>query len=517
MENKIPPKIAVIDFETDPFEFGKIPTPFCAGFYDGENYIDFWGEKCVEELVFHIHSLKDEHIIYAHNGGKFDFLYILQYFHAKILIINGRIVKGFIGKQEMRDSYAAIPIALSAYKKDDFDYDKNKKENREKFKDEILAYQKNDCIYTHELIKAFCLEFDYKLTIGGASMEKFKQFHTVQYLKGKWQDDDLRPYYYGGRVECFKTGIVKQKIKIFDVNSMYPFVMKNYLHPTTNDFSIARRITKATCFVTCIGKNYGAFPRRLENGRLDFNQEYGEFNVTIHEFETALETGTFVCDKIIKVYEDFERRSFDNFVDYYFDARKTAKLKGDKIHDIFYKLILNSAYGKFATDPEDHRDAIINRGELMPEPWVLGWENQGFCIWEKPAIRKYYLNVGTAASITGAARAVLLLGLSRAKDIIYCDTDSIICSDLDCEKSETALGAWKLEGEGDWAAIGGKKMYAIFDGKSCIKQASKGARLNPNDIIDVANGETVEYENPVPAFKLDGVHKFTKRRIKATN
>jgi hypothetical protein len=514
---KSPERIAVIDTETDPFAYGVIPKPFSAGFYNGEIYVDFWGDNCIEELIYFLDSLEERYIIYAHNGGKFDFLFMLKYFSKKLLIINGRIVKGNIGKHEMRDSYAALPIPLSGYQKDVFDYDKMLVKNREKNKEEILHYQKNDCIYLYELISTFCHEFDYALTVGGAAMEKFKTFHEVQNLRGKWQDDELRPYYYGGRVQCFKTGIVKQPLKIYDVNSMYPDAMKRFKHPITNDFSNARRITKHTCFVTVEGKNYGAFPRRLENGRLDFTCDDGVFNVSIHEFEAALETGTFKPQKIIKTFEDFDAMTFDNFVDYFYDARNQAKRNKDKIHDIFYKLILNSAYGKFAQNPEDFKDAIINEGDLMPEPWVLAHENMGYTIWEKPANRKYFLNVATAASITGAARSTLLRGLSKAKDIVYCDTDSIICSAMDCEVSETELGAWKLEGEGVSAAIAGKKMYAIFDASGkCIKQASKGARLKPEQIINVATGDTVEYENPVPAFKLDGIHKFTKRRIKAT-
>ena len=68
-------RIAVIDFETDPFLYDRVPEPFSAGFYDGETYIDFWGDDCADQLICYLESRKDNLIIYAHNGGKFDFYY----------------------------------------------------------------------------------------------------------------------------------------------------------------------------------------------------------------------------------------------------------------------------------------------------------------------------------------------------------------------------------------------------------------------------------------------------------
>ena len=44
-------KIATMDFETDPFKFGREPEPFCAGIFDGEVYRQFWGSECVINIV----------------------------------------------------------------------------------------------------------------------------------------------------------------------------------------------------------------------------------------------------------------------------------------------------------------------------------------------------------------------------------------------------------------------------------------------------------------------------------
>ena len=108
-------KIAVIDAETDPFKFGRVPKPFCWGFYDGDIYKQFWGNSlidCTVLLLDYLESRKDELIIYAHNGGKFDFLFFIEKLVGKIRIVNGRILEAHLGIHTLRDSYAILPISL---------------------------------------------------------------------------------------------------------------------------------------------------------------------------------------------------------------------------------------------------------------------------------------------------------------------------------------------------------------------------------------------------------------------
>jgi hypothetical protein len=72
-------KLAVIDAETDPFRYGRKPEAFAWGFYDGETYVDFWGADSTLKLMNYIAALREPHVIYAHNGGKFDFFYLLPW------------------------------------------------------------------------------------------------------------------------------------------------------------------------------------------------------------------------------------------------------------------------------------------------------------------------------------------------------------------------------------------------------------------------------------------------------
>lgn len=521
---------ATLDLETDPFEHGKVPKPFASGFYDGEVFISFWGPDCVARIIEAIQDrarrLKCRYLVYAHNGGKFDFFYMMPWFAGDLRIVNSRIIQASIGPHEFRDSYAIMPFALKEYDKLSIDMKKLRADVREQNKEEILVYLKRDCTSLHELVVAFHAEFGDNLTIGGSALKQLKKRHPFKSGSATFDAKFRTDFYFGGRVQVFKAGIIRMPLAIYDVNSMYPYVMANCLHPigTAADVEVSKKIRKNTCFVVAEGKNYGAFCSRTENGSLNFTRDVGRFCTTIHEWNAAEETGTFQAARIIKTYGFDDRVTFDEFVLHFYNQRKLAKYAGDKIHALFYKYVLNSSYGKFAQNPTNYRDyKIAPRTEAMPEPWLPEYTTDEYIIWAKPTESKHYYNICTGASITGASRAVLLRGLQDADTPIYCDTDSIICKSLrTMAVDDTALGSWKLEGMGSVAAICGKKLYAVwkegtlFGEKVCIKKAHKGAVLTPEEIWRIAEGEVITAVNPVPKFKMDGQHQFVTRNIRRT-
>src|SRR5262249_6368885 len=103
------------------------------------------------------------------------------------------------------------------------------------------------------------------------------------------------------------------------------------------------------------------------------------------------------------------RDTFDQFVTHFYVARKAAIESGDKILSLFYKFILNSTYGKFAQNPENFCEYCVTPWAPMPKPWVMHSIVVGkYIIWAKPVEHMRYYNIATAASITGAARSVLM-------------------------------------------------------------------------------------------------------------
>lgn len=513
-------QLATLDLETDPFEHGKVPKPFCAGFYDGSKFLYEWGANCVARIVNKIISLKEAFLIYAHNGGKFDFFYFLPHLSGSMRIVNGRIIQAFLGESEVRDSYAIMPFPLKAFEKDQIDYQLMQANVRERHREEIIKYLRKDCTALHKLVVAFHGEFGDNLTVGGTALKQLRKRHPFQCGGEKHDERFRKEFYFGGRVQVFKAGITHMSpISIYDVNSMYPHVMATDLHPVGTVSILDKKVRKNTCFVVAEGENYGAFPRRSEDGSLDFTAPNGRFSTTIHEWNAAEHTGTFRPKRIIKTIGFDARITFDEFVSHYYSERKLAKSRGDKIHTLFYKFVLNSSYGKFAQNPENFSDfEITERGRLLdPAIWTPAYLTDQYTIWSRPTDVKNYYNICTGASITGAARALLLKGLADADTPLYCDTDSIICRSLRSMAVDSdTLGDWKLEGVGTRAAICGKKLYAIFDNETCIKKAHKGALLTSEQIERIAKGEVIRCENPVPAFKFNGQHQFVTRRIRRT-
>lgn len=519
-------RIATIDAETDPFLFNRVPKPFAWGFWDGKRYVDFWGDDSTKALIEFLEDYPEPLLIYAHNGGRFDFMFFVEKLCGKIRIVNGRILEAQIGKHTVRDSYGILPIPLSKLGagKMSIDYKLMERDVRNEHKQEIRTYLKADCVALYDVCEAFLEQFGDILTIGSAAMREFKKYHKFENAS-KGFDKFHRNYYFGGRCQCFETGIIETPIKVFDINSAYPDAMDKKMHPVGNESDTGTKITKETMFVCWRGLNFNAVPMRMPYG-LDFSINEGLFWSTIHEFEAGLEMKLIVPHKIMHTVDFKKRMAFSDFVQYFYEARKIAKKTGNKFLEIFYKLILNSAYGKFAQDPEKYVDSIIlSWGQIPDEEYSLEYRHDQYAIWSKPAASFAYFNVATAASITGAVRATLLHGIANSTRPLYCDTDSIFCTDMVGVKDDNNLGAWKEEAQGNVIAIAGKKMYALLDttrpdvwsdkeqrmvDDTLIKKASKGVNLHHQAISNIARGDTVETRNDAPTFKLGQKVTFDK-------
>jgi DNA polymerase type B, organellar and viral len=578
----IPGRIAIFDTETDPFAKHRIVKPFAAGFYlpDTGEYYDFWDEQAGEgnrTVIDQFFEFLDANYsgekltIYCHNGGNFDFYFMLDHFKRgmKPLIINGRLARIYMGNHEFRDSYSAIPIALDKYKKTAIDYAKFERPVREGNRAEIRAYLKDDCVFLSELLVPWLKEQGDKLTMASVALPRLLERHGVQ-LMFNVTDKQFRPYYFGGRVECFETGITFDDWRIYDVNSMYPYVMAKYQHPVSAIPVAQDDIDEHTNFAHIRATSKGALPMRTKSGGLAFPHGTYDFFACIHEIKAGLETGTLEIHKVYVAWRFGETTDFNDFVQYYYAVRLEAKARwkasGEtdyraKAMDLWAKLILNSAYGKLAQDPSKYKNFIFDpyttpsplfcevctdgkcstcspgpgkRATTSPDGWTIHAVRNGANMWSRPQVRgqhnhRGYFNVATAASITSAARAELWRGIQTADRPIYCDTDSIICRGLPANLDPQELGAWKLEAGGNIAAIGGKKLYAVFmtdpaaDYQGCgghsyeVKRASKGVRLTAEDIAKVAAGAVIEYEPDVPKFDLEGGAVFQSRTIKATS
>lgn len=520
-------EIWAADCETDPFKAGRIPKPFIWGCYNGSEYHEF---NTTDDFISFI-SERDC-IVYAHNGGKFDWHYCLHALSAfdPIMVIAGRLAKFNIGAAECRDSYNIIPIPLRVWNKDDFDYtileeeERNKPENKKK----ISEYLKSDCVNLFDMVTNYIDRYGLNLTQAGAAMKTWQKMsdkkapETSQAFYNEFSD-----YYYGGRVECFKSGIIEHDFEVIDINSAYPFAMK-HAHPWGAATVISEALPNSRAyteraFIRLKGVSRGALPFRTDTGLSFPNDDIErEYFITGWEFLAAIETHTLYNWEIISVTRFLDSVEFNDYVDHFYQMKSEAKEKKDNASYIFAKLFLNSLYGKFAANPEKYDEYMVVKPQHIEAAECEGYgfsaELGQWALVSKPLEedKHRFYNVATAASITGFVRAYMWRAICSVDTPLYCDTDSIACyNTAELELDPEKLGAWDVEAKCDHGAIAGKKLYAFHDRETGkYKTASKGVRLTAEQIIKVAEGETVKHEPENPSYSLKRGIKFISREIR---
>lgn len=585
--------IAVLDLETDPFDDeGTQILPFCGEIYSEKfGSVVIWEDdpkRFYDKLYDAIESLPDSYTIYAHNGGKFDFCYLMHKLRGQVKFKGRAIMAAKIGSHELRDSLHIIPEKLSSWKKDTFDYAKLHKSCRHQNRKEILAYLHNDCIYLYDIVKSFILEFGFKISIGQAAFSELKKSYKVKSVS-EHTDEFVRRYFFGGRVECFagQKHFISQPwekpFRMYDVNSMYPYCMASFNHPVGNEYNWRRgTISEDTIFVDVECNNYGALVRRLDDGETGAPKfgERARFLTTIWEFNAALKYDLIDNIDMIGVVDNCERSDFSKFIVPLYNRREQTKkiireLKKLNPTDyfllpeyektlkenLFLKYLLNNAFGKFAQNPRRFKEYYYTDLDKCPDDEWMSFlkgadddtihkygmpveRGDDFAIWSKPSPSRRFNNVGTAASITGASRAILLHALQGALDPVYCDTDCLIARELSgVEIDASKLGAWDIEETYDEIIIAGKKLYAAKiqgiadDHEKRIKARCKGSPLTGEErdpitrqkrsqlainvetwdnYQNLISGKEISKVNKTPTFTRSGDQYFMRRRIRAT-
>lgn len=587
--------IAVLDMETDPFNnvTREEIFPFLAVIYSDQFApIIIWEEDnalFVDRLIREIEGLSDCYTIYAHNGGKFDYMFLVKRLRGKVKFKGRGIMSCRIGNHELRDSFHIIPERLANWKKDDFDYSQLAKGRRGHFRENTIRYCISDCRYLLQIVRKFVDEFGFKLSIGQAALSKLNEHYKVERL-GELLDGKLRGvstdrrdkerygksngqgYFFGGRVACLAgQGHFIGPYKLFDVNSMYPYVMAYVLHPIGNNYSFVEgdAPTENTAFLKLRCNNNGVLVSKTADGETTTGVDHGIFYTTIHEYNTALELGLISDVEILRLINCDKFSSFPRFILPLYERRRETKSRLRDFHqlgiteksdnseyddckkdDMFGKFLLNNGYGKQCQNPRNYKEHAFTDVEGHPldvQPggtdghggwgWQAKFKNGSYAIWEK---RPYtwnelageyvhdsklrFYNVGCGASITGAARAILMRAIHGASDPIYCDTDSIICRNLSgVTFSDTELGAWKLEKEFEEVIIAGKKLYGakvkgLPDGhKDRLVIKSKGTEgVTWAELHKMLEGAIIEKALKGPTLTRYDQQFYMRRNIRAT-
>lgn len=526
------------DAETDPFLHGRVPEPFVWGAFNGDRYLHFDGENCTTDFLSWV--CQANALIYAHNGGRFDFMFLLGHMNTgNIKVINSRVVEMRIGNSTLRDSWSIIPIALKDYQKTDIEYWKLEKECRDAHKEEIYLYLEDDCINLFNLVSEYRRQAGGGITIAGNALNYARKQCSIEVGRtSKKFDDKFRQFYFGGRCEAFRTGVFRDA-DIFDIKSAYPHAMMQP-HGHGVDYAIRQNPLVlsderlANCFLTVTCFASGCFPKREGLG-LAFPHEFGTYRITGWEFLVARRHNLISQLTIHECFEFYDTIDFAPYVEHWFAHKQAADLVGDKANRIIGKIMLNSLYGKMAQNPARYRDyRVVDRDTEIDEGWSLDYEFDEIEIHTRSSLYELqkrnpdswenfpiYYNVATGASITGHCRSVLLDAIHTVgpASVIYTDTDCIFVlpgAPTELLRQNGELGSWEHQGHADDFYCGGKKLYAAvgtFAGGKQEKIATKGFKATVEEIKCIIDGQVFVWHNPAPTFRLDGSADFVTRRI----
>lgn len=306
---------------------------------------------------------------------------------------------------------------------------------------------------------------------------------------------------HGGRVECFRLGRITARISHLDVNSMYPYVMRECEYPTVLrllarrvDISECARWVQGSCVVAdCILEtDEPCYPSWIA-GRLCF--PVGSFSavLTTPELRHALDRGHVRSIAQAAVYD--RAPIFTAFVDTMYRLRGEAKERGDAVSTYMLKILMNSLYGKFA-----QRGTTWETVEQTDDHTVEVWCEIDADTREITHYRRFAGQVqrrarvtesfdshpAIAAHVTAEARMYLwrLISLAGRSHVYYCDTDSLILDDHGAQRLQpwvdlTRLGALKMERSYRSLTLYGPKDYAVPG-----HRVLKGVRVNARWIND---------------------------------
>lgn len=496
-------------------------------FYDGENYAEFYNIKSFMEYLFSPRNITTT--CYAHFGGIFDFLFIIDFlfsensdaeYQIKNIIQTGRKILKFdivYNKKKISfvDSSGLFPFGLEKLTHSfDVKHKKLKEDvgNLTKVTPKLLKYLMHDCKGLYECIEKFSQEtyinqVGLKLTRSGTSYAIYKELFNSNLPEIPHQVKDFaRKGYFGGRTEIFKPLYNKcnKTLKVYDVNSLYPSVMHDYEYPS--EFSHWTTEIESDyfgvyqCIVECPKNIKIPLLGTKHNGKYVFPTGTFEGVFNSPELEKAISIG-YIIHKVIKgaIFEN-GGFMFKKFVKHFYDLRKKTK---DPVKKIIYKDVMNHLYGRLGInktresisfEPTDNCkiSSVIDFGEY--EVRLYATEKEIYT----------YSNPVLSSFVTSYARIRLYEFMESVNfNIYYCDTDSLFTPRK--MKSSNKLGAMKLEYELTQACFLLPKTYCGIKPNADIVKKMKGfpaKRLTHIDYKDFV--ESISGEMRIPPVNITG-------------
>lgn len=301
--------------------------------------------------------------------------------------------------------------------------------------------------FVHEMLTRYdALGLRLKATLPSMALQLFhtrfyrKEFPMLPKRIVEW----MRGGYYGGRVEVYRFGDIAGPVHHYDVNSLFPSVMRDCVYPDPSKWRQTRRADFSQEGMAYVELDLPAspYPGLPVRGGEDIVYPYGRITGTwcYPEIRQACADGA----TILRVHDavQFAAMStpFKGYVDFCYAKRMEAKAADNALDIVWWKLAMNSLYGKFGAKPII--DMIYDDEQVRMET-------------NPPASA----NVVWAAYVTSHARLRLLEHLRATTACYYTDTDSLFTPD----RLPTGDGLGELKHEGTYPHVNcvGNKLYTF--------------------------------------------------------
>lgn len=494
----------------------------------------------IDDFFDYIRTLKRT-LIYFHNL-RFDSSFILDY-----LFRNGFEYKEKIGNKDKncftcligeQGEFYSLRIKFNSYKiitfedslkllpfkeakiAKDFNLDVKKgKIDYENYvvNDETIKYVCDDVKIIAKALDAIKEYKMNKMTVASSAYNTYKDMLGIKNFNSifpELNDDILNNYrdcYRGGR--CQVNSIYQNKILHnvyrFDINSMYPYIMRNFDLPCGDAIKI-KEMGKYKFEIYKIEVGFYLkdkhIPSLMKRGGLFNKTDTYYINsdgietiyISSPDFELLKRNYDIYYLKFIEGYGfNTCKFLFRKYVDYFYELKNTTT----GAQHVLAKLMLNSLYGKFGSN------YIRVKKNVYYEDGLVKFINS-----EPQHATKYYLPV--ALAIVSYAHLLIDNAIHAVgyENFVYCDTDSIhtLVKLDDSFIDQKELGKFKLEGLEEKSKYVRQKTYLTKE-NGMIKITAAGM---PDDLKNKAinmYGENL-FDVFQPGFSIDG--KLLQKRVK---
>lgn len=359
---------------------------------------------------------------------------------------------------------------------------------RDDERSEIEAYNIRDSEITYRFAVFLQDSFNrmgckMRMTAASTALDLFKRKYLLRPMFQESLDVIEKQYkaYYGGRVEVFKRGLIKD-CYYYDFNSLYPSVMRNeYPDISTSTYREKGRQDIIDDYhgisevkIICPDDiNIPLLPMR-QTEKLVFPTGVFKGWYSHIELRRAMEIGYKIIDIGEQIYYTRSHHPFKGYVEDLYSIRKAKKEAKDS-SELIIKLLMNSLYGKFGQKIHG-KEQVFHLDSLTKEA-IDKMDKTGKVMISGDYLYHISRDVGFISShimpiyalYTTAYGRIKLFDAMRDKEVIYADTDSIVTPMRMAESKE--LGEVKCEYEIDEGIFIKPKMYGFKtkNGKSVVR------------------------------------------------